>query len=163
MSRLTVESFPAGGMAGRMKNEHVIGEPAGWVAARLYGRTDAEAEAVRLILSGATVADGSMVQRAGTWDAVCKALSEARPGWLNASGMSGIECAVAAIRALAEEAARCRVDAARWHDVAERFGNVSTGRSERVLQGLGYPDEKPWLSLAEIVDATRTAGKDGAG
>jgi hypothetical protein len=50
MRTLRITPYPAGGLAGRMQNEHVIGDAVGWVAARLYGRTDAEAEAVLAVL-----------------------------------------------------------------------------------------------------------------
>lgn len=43
-------------------------------------------------------------ERIQAWEAVCKALDEVAPGWIRQSG-TGIECAVAAIKKLAEKPA----------------------------------------------------------
>jgi hypothetical protein len=50
--------------------------------------------------------------------------------------------------------------AARWRDLAGRFDDAKNVRGDIVLQGLGYPDDKPWLPLAEIVDAARAEAGD---
>lgn len=46
---LTITKHPA---RGTERDQHTISDAVGWVAARLYGRTDEEAEQVRAFLSG---------------------------------------------------------------------------------------------------------------
>lgn len=60
-----------------------------------------------------------------------------------------------------EQAARDARDAARFRVIAAMFDSATTGRSERILEDLGFEAEQAILPLSVIVD-TAIAGRPGS-